>query len=77
MTEVTSDEIEINNEIYETLIEAGTDILRNPISFKVGVTPLKYLDECIQFFSELDTVEGYRKCSELVKMRKTFIEEGK
>ena len=58
-------------------MEGGTDILRNPISLRPGVDPIEYLNEYIQFFSELDTVEGYNKCVNLRNMRDKFLKEGK
>jgi len=74
-TEVTQDEIKINNEIYETIVEGGIEILSNPISFR-SANPIEYLNACIQFFSELDTVDGYNKCATLLKLRDRY-NEGK
>jgi len=77
MTQVTEDEIKINNEIYETIVEGGMEVLRNPISFRKDITPIEYLDGCIQFFSDLDSVDGYNKCANLIKMRDKLINESK
>lgn len=80
MTEVigaTEEEIAINNEIYDAIIDGGSEILNNPILYGVFTDPIKYLDNYIEFFRNLDSVDGYNKCANLLRLKKEVLNKGK
>lgn len=74
MMDVTEEEIFIRNEMYDTLMESGREILHNPKGFPIGKSPLGLLDENIRFFKSLGDNDSSKKCSDLELMRKKFIE---
>ena len=74
--DVTSEEIRINNSIYESIVDGGIDLLKNPVAMD-GEDPIELLEGSIQFFSDLDTSDGYRKCSDLLKIKQKLLSEQK
>jgi hypothetical protein len=74
MTDVSEEEIFIRNEMYETLMESGKEILCNTKGFPIGKSPLGLLDENIRFFKSLGDTDSSKKCYDLELMRKKFIE---
>jgi hypothetical protein len=74
MTNVTSEEIRINNSIYESIIDGGTEILNNPAAMD-DEDPLEFLDGSIQFFADLGTVDGDLKRRKLLKVKERYLDE--
>ena len=74
MITFTSDPNCINNIIYDSVIVEGSDILNHPFVDDPVQDPVEYLEGCIQFFSDLDSEDGYIKCASLLKLREKLLE---
>ena len=73
----TSDPNCITNIIYDSVVSEGSEILTRPFLDDFVVDPEEFLDGCIQFFSDLDSEDGYKKCADLLKLKQKLLTETK
>ena len=73
MITAVPDPSNISNIIFGYVV--GSDILKRPFSDLQEENPEEFLEGCIQFFSDQDTEDGYRKCADLLRMKQKLISE--